>query len=61
MERLQVLCDELWPSIRIIHPWPNTRFAVKHASWEPGALTRTPGSVRGEAGNTLSYRDHDLG
>jgi RNA-directed DNA polymerase len=25
------------PSPRILHPWPNVRFAVKHPRWEPGA------------------------
>ena len=60
MERLHAPCDEPWPSVRIIHPWPSTRPAVRHAGQEPGALTRTPGSVRGEAGNGLSCRNHAL-
>ena len=29
---------EAWlPSPRILHPWPNRRFAVKHPRWEPSA------------------------
>ena len=30
-ERLAALCDKLWPSTRILHPWPDQRFAVKHS------------------------------
>ena len=30
--RLSALCNELWPPARILHPWPHTRFAVKHSS-----------------------------
>ena len=26
------------PKPRILHPWPNQRFAVKHPRWEPYAL-----------------------
>lgn len=25
------------PLPRILHPWPSTRFAVKHPTWQPGA------------------------
>ena len=28
--RLDALTDRYWPPIRIIHPWPATRFAVNH-------------------------------
>ena len=31
-KRLEALCADLRPPIRIIHPWPNTRFAVNHSS-----------------------------
>ena len=30
--RLSKICDQLWPPVRILHPWPDTRFAVKHSS-----------------------------
>ena len=30
-ERLEALCDQLWPRVRIIHPWPASRFAVKYS------------------------------
>jgi len=30
---------ERWiPKARVLHPWPNVRFAVKHPRWEPDAL-----------------------
>ncbi|HEV2007767.1 MAG TPA: hypothetical protein VGQ88_03500, partial [Burkholderiales bacterium] len=25
------------PAVRILHPWPNARFAVNHPRWEPSA------------------------
>lgn len=28
--RLAALCDRDWPRLRIVHPWPDQRFAVKH-------------------------------
>ena len=28
--RLEALCTRAWPRVRIVHPWPNRRFAVKH-------------------------------
>ena len=30
--RISALSSELWPPVRTLHPWPNTRFAVKHSS-----------------------------
>ena len=29
-ERLRKLCGGLWPRLRIVHPWPQQRFAVNH-------------------------------
>ena len=29
-KRLHLLCDELWPPVRVLHPWPDRRFAVTH-------------------------------
>ena len=29
-ERLKALCEQLWPRTRILHPWPDQRFAVRH-------------------------------
>jgi RNA-directed DNA polymerase len=31
------LADDWLPKPRILHPWPNQRFAVKHPRWEPYA------------------------
>ena len=29
-EQLTALCQKLWPKVRILHTWPDERFAVKH-------------------------------
>jgi len=34
MKRLE---DDQLPKPRILHPWPEQRFAVKHPGWEPYA------------------------
>jgi group II intron reverse transcriptase/maturase len=36
-ERISKLADDWLPQPRILHPWPNQRFAVKHPRWEPYA------------------------
>jgi RNA-directed DNA polymerase len=36
-ERIGKLADYWLPKPRILHPWPNQRFAVKHPRWEPYA------------------------
>lgn len=28
--RLEATCVRYWPKVRVLHPWPHTRFAVKH-------------------------------
>ncbi len=35
--RITKLADDWLPRPRILHPWPNQRFAVKHPRWEPDA------------------------
>lgn len=35
--RMQELVGRFLPAPRILHPWPNQRFAVKHPRWEPDA------------------------
>ena len=35
--RIGKLADDWLPKPRILHPWPNQRFAVKHLRWEPYA------------------------
>ena len=36
-ERMQRLAADYLPRPRILHPWPEQRFAVKHPRWEPYA------------------------
>ena len=36
-ERITRLVDDFLPKSRVLHPWPNERFAVKHPRWEPSA------------------------
>jgi RNA-directed DNA polymerase len=36
-ERITRLMDAFIPRPRILHPWPNQRFAVRHPRWEPYA------------------------
>ena len=35
--RITKLANHWLPQPRILHPWPNQRFAVKHPRWEPYA------------------------
>jgi RNA-directed DNA polymerase len=37
------------PPPRILHPWPDTRFLVKHPRWEPGARIAPAGFCAGGA------------
>lgn len=36
-ERMDAIAVAWIPTPRILHPWPNQRFAVKHPRWEPNA------------------------
>jgi group II intron reverse transcriptase/maturase len=36
-ERMMKLANDYLPRPRILHPWPNQRFAVTHPRWEPDA------------------------
>lgn len=36
-ERATRLADDWLPTVRILHPWPERRFAVNHPRWEPSA------------------------
>jgi hypothetical protein len=36
-ERIKRLADDWLPKPRILHPWPKSRFAVRHPRWEPYA------------------------
>jgi group II intron reverse transcriptase/maturase len=35
--RMSKIADAWLPTPRILHPWPERRFAVKHPRWEPNA------------------------
>jgi group II intron reverse transcriptase/maturase len=35
--RITRLAEDYLPAARILHPWPDTRFAVNHPRWEPSA------------------------
>ena len=45
--RIAQLAAEFLPPVRILHPWPSERFAVKYQGGSPVRETRSPGSVRG--------------
>jgi RNA-directed DNA polymerase len=36
-ERMAKIADDWLPRPKILHPWPNQRFAVRHPRWEPYA------------------------
>jgi RNA-directed DNA polymerase len=36
-ERIKRLADDFLPKPRVLHPWPEQRFAVKYPRWEPYA------------------------
>ena len=36
-ERIKRLAEHWLPKPRILHPWPDRRFAVRHPRWEPCA------------------------
>jgi RNA-directed DNA polymerase len=48
-ERVSRLSRAYPPAPCILHPWPSTRFAVKHPRWEPGARIAPAGICAGGA------------
>jgi group II intron reverse transcriptase/maturase len=48
-DRISRLVAAYLPLPRILHPWPNIRFAVKHPRWEPGARIAPAGICAGGA------------
>jgi RNA-directed DNA polymerase len=48
-ERIWRLAQAYLPSPRILHPWPNVRFVVRHPRWEPGARIVPAGICAGGA------------
>ncbi len=49
-ERMMLLAGHRLPPARILHPWPDARFLVKHPRWEPSALIRPARIYAGGAG-----------
>jgi RNA-directed DNA polymerase len=49
-ERMTILAGHWLPPARILHPWPDRRFLVKHPRWEPSALIRPARIYAGGAG-----------
>ena len=47
---LSILAGHWLPPARILHPWPDRRFLVKHPRWEPSALIRPARIYAGGAG-----------
>lgn len=54
-EHLKRVTKACWSPVRIVHPWPCKRFAVKLSRQEPYALTRTYRFVRRSAVYALPY------
>jgi hypothetical protein len=48
-DRAAQLVAAFLPAVRIIHPWPHDRFAVKHPRWKPGARIALAGFCAGGA------------
>ena len=48
-ERITQIADAWLPKPRILHPWPDRRFAVNHPRWEPGARIAPAGICAGGA------------
>jgi RNA-directed DNA polymerase len=49
-EQMLILAKHWLPPARILHPWPDARFLVKHPRWEPSALIRPARIYAGGAG-----------
>ena len=48
--RMTRLVADYLPALRILHPWPDTRFAVNHPRWEPSARIAPARICAGGAG-----------
>jgi len=49
-ERMARLADDYLPAVRILHPWPDDRFAVNHPRWEPSARIAPARICAGDVG-----------
>jgi group II intron reverse transcriptase/maturase len=56
-ERFTQLANDWLPQPRILHPWPERRFAVKHPRWEPYARIGPVRFCAGALSNGRPYRD----
>jgi RNA-directed DNA polymerase len=46
-QRMKRVADRYLPQPRILHPWPEQRFLVRHPRWEPGAVAPHAGFCAG--------------
>jgi RNA-directed DNA polymerase len=46
-DRFNGFIDCYIPKARVLHPWPEARFRVRHSRWEPGALAAPAGICAG--------------
>ena len=60
-ERIKRLADDWLPRPRILHPWPESRFAVRHPRWEPYARIGPVRICAGARGNSRPYRENTVG
>jgi hypothetical protein len=51
------LADDWLPRPRILHPWPERRFAVRHPRWVPYARIGPVQICAGARGNSHPYRE----
>ena len=56
-QRIKQMADDRLPGAKILHPWPQQRFAVRYRGRSRMPELRPYGSVRGAAGNSRPYRD----
>ena len=56
-QRIGKLAEEYLPPPRVLHPWPERRFAVRHPRWEPYAGKPHVRFCAGARSNARPYRD----
>jgi RNA-directed DNA polymerase len=60
-QRIKKIADDFLPEPRVLHPWPNQRFAVNHPRWEPYAgKLHVRFCAGGARRNARPYRDPQL-
>jgi len=59
-DRINRLADQWLPRSRILHPWPNQRFAVKHPRWKPDAGMPHVRFCAGVPSNGHPYRNRAM-